>query len=80
VLLATAKAVRHLIAVPFLLLGLAVARWPGGVAAFYAKVFGDLGFEWHRRAYSSRTGVWFVRAVGALFAVDAAYRTVVGTG
>jgi hypothetical protein len=79
-LLATAEVFRHLTPVPFLLLGLAVARWPDGVAAFYAKVFGDLGFERYRRAYDSRNGVWFVRLVGVVCMGVAAYWIVVGTG
>jgi hypothetical protein len=80
VLLATAGVVRHLIPVPFLLLGLAIARWPDGLATFYAKVFGDLGFQGYSEAYSSRAGVWFVRGVGVFFAVVAAFWMVVGTG
>ena len=79
-LLATAEVLRHLIAVPFVLFGLAIARWPDGLAAFYPKVFGDLGFQGHSEAYGSRAGVWFVRAFGLLFAGVAAYWVVVGTG
>lgn len=80
VLLATAEIVRHLIPVPALLLGLLIARWPHGLAGFYAKVFGDLGLQGYSEAYSSRTGVWFVRGVGVFFAVVAAFWIVVGTG
>jgi hypothetical protein len=80
VLFATAEVVRHLIPIPFVLLGLAIARWPGGLAAFYAKLFGDLGVQSYSRAYGSRGGVYFVRAAGVIFALIGAYWTVVGTG
>jgi hypothetical protein len=80
VLLATAEVLRHLIAIPFVLFGLAVARWPDRVAAFYAKVFRDLGSPGYAEAYASRAGVWFVRAFAALFVVAAGYWVVVGTG
>jgi hypothetical protein len=80
VFFATDEVVRHLIPVPFVLLGLAIARWPEGLAAFYAKVFDDLGVQSYSRAYGSDTGAHFIRAVGVLFALIGAYWTVVGTG
>jgi hypothetical protein len=61
-------------------LGLAIARWPDALAAFYAKILGDLGFQRYGDAYGSRGGVYFVRVVGILFTAVAIYWIVVGTG
>jgi hypothetical protein len=80
VLLATAEILRHLVAVPFVLLGIAIARWPEAVAGFYAKVFWDLGFGGFRNAYSSRAGIRFVRLAGLAFVGVGLYWAIVGTG
>jgi hypothetical protein len=78
--LATAELVRHLIAVPFVLIGLAFVRWAEPIADEYAHVFGDLGFKSFSREYSDPSAKWWIRAVGALCSAVAAYWVVAGTG
>ena len=78
--MATADVIRHLVALPFLLLGLVLVRWPAGVAELFGNAFGDLGAKDHRSAYVSRAGVVLVRIVGILLTLISAYWMIVGTG
>ena len=78
--IATAELVRHLLPVPFVLFGLALARWAEPVARFYAKVFRGLGLNLFERAYESSVGIWYVRIAGLLFAAIALYWAIAGTG
>jgi hypothetical protein len=72
--------VNHLIAVPFVLFGVALAVWAKRVAAFYASVFRALGARLFERAYEHPLGVAWVRLAGAIMAVVGVYWVVVGTG
>jgi len=78
--IATAELVRHLIGVPFVLIGLAVAWWAGPIAREYAHVFHDLGSTRASNSYSDPDAKWWLRVVGVLLVAIALYWVVVGTG
>jgi hypothetical protein len=78
--LATAEVLRHLVAVPAVLMGLAFVRWADPIAEFYAAVFGSVGLSSFRRAYESDVGKWWVRIGGVAVVAIGVYWIVVGTG
>jgi hypothetical protein len=77
---ATAEIVRHLIAVPFLIIGLAFVRWAPAIAELYAKTFGLIGLKGLQRAYEAPSAKWLVSFFGVLFAGISLYWLIVGTG
>jgi hypothetical protein len=76
-LFATAEVLRHVIALPLIFLGLALARWPESVAAFYANAYRE-GRQ--KEFYSGRRGVAWVRIAGLMFVGFGIYWVIVGTG
>jgi hypothetical protein len=79
-IIATAEFVRHLIAVPFVLIGLAMVRWAEPIAREYAHVFHDLGFKGASSSYRDPDAKWWLRIVGVLWVAVSLYWVVVGTG
>ena len=81
-MIATAEAIRHLIAVPYVLLGVAFIRWARPVARLFASAHrwlhqSDRFGGW---VYDEQVGPWFIRLVGAAFVGFSLYWAIVGTG
>ena len=88
--IATAEFIRHLIAVPYVLLGIAFILWARPVARFFGSAHRWLyrsegSGGWVYKGFGGwlsdeRVGPWFIRVFGVVFLAISLYWAIVGTG